>query len=263
MIQSAIISPPLAAFEQPDNTSLTVLMQDGTTQTNLWVARARMQTALAAASGEASRERLWFDPAVEWSAPRPGAVRRLLLYAEAEFAREDGMAAQLVALAAFTDLFFRTALRELPHNGCVRLRCPVGDCHAETPAAEAFMWVQAEARINLVEIAAAAGCSVRTVQNAFRLFRDTTPHRALQGGRLERAREALRLGGSFVFTWSGASDTPFVVAGGGGDFGTLGAGSPGQAGTAGSRGSGANGSADGLLGESGVGTTGFIGDGGG
>ena len=174
---------------------LTALTRDGTTRTNLWVARARMEAALAAALGEAPRERLRFDPAVDWSAPGSGAVRRLLLYAEAEFARKDGMAAQPVALAAFTDLFIQTALRELPHNGRERLRRPAGGI---TPGhlrrAEAFMWAQADAPIGLAEIAAAAGCSVRTLQNAFRLFRDTTPHRALQEVRLEQAREALRRG---------------------------------------------------------------------
>ena len=94
------------------------------------------------------RERLRFATAVDWSAPGPDAVHRLLLHVEAEFAREDGMAVQLVA--------------------------------------------QADAQIGLAEVATAAGCSVRSLQNAFRLFRGTTPHRALQLVRLERAREALR-----------------------------------------------------------------------
>ena len=174
---------------------MTALTQDGTKRTNLWVDRARMEAALTSGLEKVLRERLRFDPVVDWSAPGPNAVRRLLLHVEAEFARPDGMATQPVALAAFTDLFVQTALRELPHNHRDQLLRP---SPVATPGylrrAEAFMWAQAEAPIGLAEIAAAAGCSVRTVQNAFRVFRDTTPHRALQAVRLEQAREALQRG---------------------------------------------------------------------
>ena len=174
---------------------LKALTQDGTARTNLWVGRARVEAALTASLGEASRERLRFDPSVDWHAPGPDAVRRLMGDAEAEFAREDGMAAQPIALTAFTDLFVQTVLRELPHNFRERLRRPVG---VVTPGhlrrAEAFMRARADTPIGLADIALAAGCSVRTLQNAFRLFRDTTPHRALQRVRLERARETLRRG---------------------------------------------------------------------
>ncbi len=174
---------------------LTALTDDGTVRTNLWVARSRMEAALVAALEEAPRERLRFNPSVDWSAPGPGAVRRLLLHAEAEFARDDGMAAQPVALAAFTDLFVQTALRELPHNHRDRLWRPAG---VATPAhlrrAEAFMRTHADTPIGLPEIATAAGCGVRTLQNAFRQFRGTTPHRALQAVRLEQVRDALRRG---------------------------------------------------------------------
>ena len=154
-----------------------------------------MEAALATALGEPLTERLRFETSIDWAAPGPGAVRRLLLHAEAEFAREGGIAAQPVALAAFTDLFVQTALREVPHNHRERLLRPAG---VATPAhlrrAEAFMRAQAEAPIGLPDIAAAAGCSVRTLQNAFRLFRGTTPYRALLLVRLERARNDLRRG---------------------------------------------------------------------
>jgi AraC-like DNA-binding protein len=173
---------------------LTALTQDGTGRTNLWVARARMEAALAAAVGDV-RERLRFQTSVDWSMPGPGAVRRLLLHAEAEFARENGMATHPVALAAFTDLFVQTALRELAHNYSERLARPAA---LATPGhlrrAEAFMRAQAKAPIGLPDIAAAADCSVRTLQNAFRMFRDTTPYRALQLVRLERARDDLHQG---------------------------------------------------------------------
>ncbi len=174
---------------------LTALTRDGTARTNLWVARARLEAGLAAALGEALRERLRFQTSVDWAAPGPGAVRRLLLHAEAEFAREGGIAAQPVALAAFTDLFVQTVLRELPHNHRERLMRPSGVAMpSHLRRAEAFMRAQAEAPIGLPDIAAASGCSVRTLQKAFRLFRNTTPHGALRLVRLERARHDLRRG---------------------------------------------------------------------
>lgn len=177
---------------------MTALTANGTARTNLWVSRARMETALATL-GEELRKPLRFDPAVDWAAPGPSAVRRLLLHAEAEFAREDGMATQPLALAAFTDLFVHTALRELLHNYREQLQRPAGIAiPAHLRRAEAFMLAQAEAPIGLQEIALAAGCSVRTLQNAFRLFRDTTPHRTLQAMRLERARDDLRRGSETV-----------------------------------------------------------------
>ena len=174
---------------------LAMLTADGTVRTNLWVGRARMEAALAATLEQVPRERLRFGTALDWSVPGPDAVHRLLLHAEAEFAREDGMAVQPLALAAFTDLFVQTALRELPHNHREQLLRPAGiAAPVHLRRAEAFMRAQADAQIGLAEVAAAAGCSVRSLQNAFRLFRGTTPHRALRLVRLERVREALGRG---------------------------------------------------------------------
>lgn len=103
------------------------------------------------------RERLRFDKSVDSSAPGQASVRRLLLYAEAVFACEDGMASQLVALTAFTDLFLHTALHELPHNHRERLLRPA---RIATPKghlwrAEASMRAQVDAPINMAQIAVA------------------------------------------------------------------------------------------------------------
>lgn len=49
------------------------------------------------------------------------------------------------------------------------------------------------------QVAAAAGCSVRTLEAVFRQFRDTTPLGALHGIRLEQVRRALS---------DGAADEP-------------------------------------------------------
>jgi AraC-like DNA-binding protein len=191
----ALVGGPGRGLIHGGEGGLTALTQDRTARTNLWVTRTQMEAALIARLEDAPRERLRFAPSVDWATPGAAAVRRLLLHAEAEFARDDGMAAQPVALAAFTDLFVQTVLRELPHNHLERLLRPVGvAAPAHLRRAEMFMRAQADAPIGLLAIAAAAGCSVRSLQNAFRVFRETTPHRALQAIRLERAREDLRRG---------------------------------------------------------------------
>ena len=172
---------------------LTALTEDGTARTNLWVTRVQMEAALSAGLEDRLREPLRFHTAVDWAAPGAAAVRRLLLHAEAEFARADGLTAQPMALAAFTELFVQTALRELPHSYSERLLRPQA---VATPRqlrrAEAFMRQEAAAPIGLTDIAAAAGCSVRSLQDAFRRFRGTTPSQTLRQIRLERAAADLQ-----------------------------------------------------------------------
>ena len=174
---------------------LTALTDDRTARTNLWVTRARMEAALSDGLEASVGERLRFRVTVDWAAPGPAAVRRLLLHAEAEFARADGLATNPVALAAFTDLFVQTALRELPHNYRERLLRPQPiAAPRQVRRAEAFMRQQATASIGLADIAAAAGCSVRSLQGAFRRFRGTTPKQALQQMRLELVETELQRG---------------------------------------------------------------------
>lgn len=57
--------------------------------------------------------------------------------------------------------------------------------------AEAHMRAHAEEPLRLVQIAAAAGCSIRALQLAFRTFRDTTPMAMLRQLRLDGVHAAL------------------------------------------------------------------------
>jgi transcriptional regulator GlxA family with amidase domain len=56
------------------------------------------------------------------------------------------------------------------------------------------MHAQAGSPIRMADIAAAAGCSVRTLTTVFRRFRDTTPLAALHTIRLDKVRADLRDG---------------------------------------------------------------------
>jgi AraC-like DNA-binding protein len=83
-------------------------------------------------------------------------------------------------------------LTALPHNYSLEFERS-GDQAAPyfVRRAEDFMHEQASEDIELDEICAAAGVSLRTLQNGFRRFRDTTPMAYLKSIRLETARKAL------------------------------------------------------------------------
>ena len=57
-----------------------------------------------------------------------------------------------------------------------------------------FMRAHAAEPIRMAEVAAAAGCSLRTLDGVFRQFRDTTPLAALHGIRLKQVHRELSLG---------------------------------------------------------------------
>jgi transcriptional regulator GlxA family with amidase domain len=60
--------------------------------------------------------------------------------------------------------------------------------------AEEFMRENVTRSVCLNDVAAAAGCSLRTLHAAFRQFRETTPLTALQDIRLEAVRSMLETG---------------------------------------------------------------------
>ncbi len=167
----------------------------GTDRTNLWVSSARIESALAANLDDAVREPVVFRPVVDWNGAGGRSVQRLLAHVSAEFEQAEGLATQPLALESFTDLFVHSVLNNLPHNYSERLAQELADtAPRHVRRAEAFMEAQAGSPVQLAEIAAAAGCSVRSLQNAFRRFRGTTPFEVLQRIRLERAQADLRQG---------------------------------------------------------------------
>lgn len=171
------------------------LTLDCTARTNLWISSARLEMALAASLDMTSPGPVVFQPEIDWRTPGGRAVQRLLQHAAAEFEVSTGLASVPLALAAFTDLFAHTVLHHLPHNRSdhlLRKTASIAPRHLRR--AEAFMQAEAGQPIRLADIAMAAGCSGRSLQNAFRRFRETTPHEALQRIRLELAQADLRRG---------------------------------------------------------------------
>lgn len=107
------------------------------------------------------------------------------------------MASNPIALASLTDLLISLVLRGAPHNYVDQLD---GRASGVVPAyirrAEDFMRANGAEPIRMSEVAAAAGCSVRTLGHVFKHFRGNTPLGALHSIRLELARDDLALGAS-------------------------------------------------------------------
>jgi AraC-like DNA-binding protein len=80
-------------------------------------------------------------------------------------------------------------LRGIPHNYLER---PESGRFRAVPAyvrrAQDFIRANAAVPIRMEQVAAAAGCSIRTLDAVFRRFRDATPLSALHAIRLEQAR---------------------------------------------------------------------------
>jgi AraC-like DNA-binding protein len=99
------------------------------------------------------------------------------------------------ASRSFSDIFIYTLLKSLPHTYSEQIEQPgVSAAPGILRRAEAYIRANVEEPIALHEVAAAAGCSVRSLQLAFRSFRDTTPLLAIRHARLEAACDALRSG---------------------------------------------------------------------
>ncbi len=169
-----------------------LLTADGNARTNFWIATPRFESALEACLGERLRAPLVFAPGLDWASGAGAGLRRLVLHLAEELRQPGGLAANGPALAAFTDLFVHSALRGIAHNYAERLaRQRDGATPACVRRAETWFRDHAEQAVLMEDAAVAAGCSVRALQRAFRRFRDTSPHAALERVRLELARTAL------------------------------------------------------------------------
>jgi AraC-like DNA-binding protein len=114
-----------------------------------------------------------------------------------EFERPDGIAGNAVALTSTTDLLMTLILRGASHNYADQLMPGSGVAvPAYVQRAEEFMRASCGDPIRVSDVAAAAGCSVRTLSAAFQRFRSQTPLAALHAIRLEQVHAELSRGTS-------------------------------------------------------------------
>jgi AraC-like DNA-binding protein len=165
-----------------------ILASDVNARENLWIEAAALEQALEALLGERLRERLAFKSTIGWTSGLAASLRGQIDFLTDKMARQGGVTDNPVAMASVTDLVVSLVLHGIPHNYLERLTTDrFGAVPAYVRRAEDFMRANASVPITMDNVAAAAGCSVRTLGSVFRQFRDTTPLAALHRIRLEHA----------------------------------------------------------------------------
>jgi len=184
-----------------------LLISDDNARTNVFFKVADVEDALEHLLDERLRQPLEFEPDLDWGRGLAVSLKRQLDFVMDEFQRPDGVASNPVALASLTDLLISLVLRGAPHNYVDQLDMGApGVVPAYIRRAEDFMRANGAEPIRMPQVAAAAGCSVRTLGHVFKHFRGSTPLGVLHAIRLELARDDLTRGAS-GFGASGASVT--------------------------------------------------------
>jgi AraC-like DNA-binding protein len=160
----------------------------------IWIPQASLTQRLSALMDAPVPGGLEFHPVFQWDRETSTVLRHLVNMLMVELqAPTPTFLGNEAANRSFSDLLIYTLLRSVTHNYSDQLERPN---IAATPGilrrAEAYIRAHVEDPIALHDVAAAAGCSVRSLQHVFRNFRDTTPLLAIRQFRLEAAREALR-----------------------------------------------------------------------
>jgi AraC-like DNA-binding protein len=169
-----------------------ILASDLNARENLWIEASALEHALEGMLDDRLRERLAFKPGIDWTSGLAASLKGQIDFLMDETKRHGGVADNPVALASLTDLVVSLVLRGVPHNYLERLGSGrFGAVPAYVRRAEDFMRANAAVPIRMEQVAAAAGCSVRTLDAVFRRFRDTTPLAGLHAIRLEQVRAEL------------------------------------------------------------------------
>ena len=172
-----------------------LLSSDRNVRTNIWIDADVIEGALMAMLDDEMRRPLAFNMAVDWNTGLAVSFRGQIELFVSELTRPDGLASNPVAFASFKDLIMRTVLQGLPHNYSERLSPrPAGPTPAYLQRAESFMQAHADQPLRMQDVALAAGCSVRTLNDVYLRARGTTPLDALRTIRLHRFRETLQSG---------------------------------------------------------------------
>jgi AraC-like DNA-binding protein len=172
-----------------------ILTSDDSARTNVFIKVTELEAALEHMLDAHLRRPLEFRPEIDWSHGLAASLKWQLAFLMHEFERPDGVASNTLALASMTDFLVTLALRAAPHNHADQL---LAGAAVAVPGyvrrAEDFMRAHCAEPIRMADVAAAAGCSVRTLGDVFRRFRGTTVLAALHAIRLEQVRAELILG---------------------------------------------------------------------
>lgn len=172
-----------------------LLISDDNARANIFFKVADLESALEHMLDERLYEPLDFEPGLDWSTGLGTSLKHQLDFVMQEFLREDGVTSSPVALASLSDLLASLVLRGTAHNYTDRLTDTAGSAvPLYVRRAEDFMRAHGVQPIRMSDVAAAAGCSLRTLTAVFKHFRGTTPLAVLHAIRLDLAHADLVLG---------------------------------------------------------------------
>jgi AraC-like DNA-binding protein len=168
---------------------------DGNIRLNLWLPIGGLRQKLAILLDGPQIETVEFQPSFDQTRGAGATIRRMLGFLFAELEHSDSLLTNEIAIQSFEEHLTLGLLLGLPHSHSERLfQQRTTAAPANVKRAEQFMRANAREPLTIEAIANAAGCSVRSLQLAFRRFRGTTPIAALQHIRLEAARaEMMRI----------------------------------------------------------------------
>jgi len=182
--------------------SVRLVTSDDSVRTNVFIKVVEVMQALEEMLDQRLRAPLAFEPSLDWNSGLAASLKAQLDFMLREFGREDGIASNAAALASMTDLLMALVLRCARHNYSDQLQHRSGSVMPlYVRRAEEFMLAQCATPIRVSDIAAAAGCSVRTLNAVFQRFRARVPLAVLQAIRLQqvhvelsRAADAVAIG---------------------------------------------------------------------
>ena len=161
----------------------------------IWIPAASLRQRLASLMHHTPLGDVVFEPIVDLEISSGETIKRLVRLLTQELASGHPFAGSDIACRSFTDLLLYAMLEGLPHSHSAQVAGAVGSPIPGTlRRAEEYIRAHAAQPIALYEVAEAAGCSVRSLQQGFRSFRNVTPMAAITRARLEAVRDVLRRG---------------------------------------------------------------------
>jgi len=168
---------------------------DDSLRSNVFIKVAEVEHMLEGILDQRLRRPLVFEPCLDWSSGLAASLKLQLDFVLQDFERADGIASNPVALASITDLLVTLILRGVRHNHADEIGLGLGSVVPKyVSRAEEFMRANCGTALRVADIAAAAGCSVRTLNTAFQRFRNRVPLASLQAIRLQQVHIELSRG---------------------------------------------------------------------
>jgi len=192
--EPAIADPSVGAVYS-DEPNFQAVSSDGDSRLMLTLPAGLLRHKLEALLGGEQAGSVAFQPVFDATRGAGATIRRMLGLLFTELDHSDSLLTNEVAIQSFEEHLALSLLLGLPHSHSEwLLRQRTAAAPANVKRAEEFMRANAREPLTIEAVANAGGCSVRSLQLAFRRFRGTTPMAALQRIRLEAARaEILRI----------------------------------------------------------------------